>query len=115
MVPVPEEKKINSRSFTERLVPSLVIVSVLLAFAVGVLWQKVESLSSGTTTQTQGSKVTNNPNEPAAAPDAAAPPNGKLSEDQAKKVSAVSQDDWIRGETSAKVFLIEYSDLECPF
>ena len=33
----------------------------------------------------------------------------------AKNVAAVSEADHLRGSTDAKVFLVEYSDLDCPF
>jgi len=97
----------------ERLVPVLVFMSVILAFAVGVLWQKVSNLEGGETA-----------NKPTAqAPDAQDPANqppsrpttGKLSEEQSGKVPQVGNEDHIKGDKNAKVFLIEYSDYECPF
>ena len=89
----------------ERFVPVLLLLSVALAFVVGVLWQKVTSLEKGGTPSAVN-------NQPAAGNPA---PSGKLTEDQAKKVVAISDSDHIRGNKDAEIILIEYSDLECPF
>ncbi|MFZ5932994.1 MAG: DsbA family protein [Patescibacteria group bacterium] len=88
----------------ERFVPVLLVATIALAFLVGILWQKVSILESG--------KTSNN-----VAPSAGEPQgvNGKLSADQAEKVEKPSDKDHIRGSLDAEVFLIEYSDLECPF
>jgi len=68
-----------------------------------MLWQKVTNLEGGgVRTATRDL-----PNEPDV--------NGKLSEDQASKVEAVTDEDFIRGSIDAEVILIEYSDFECPF
>ena len=96
----------------EKLVPVLLVVSIVLAFAVGILWERVTKLEGGST------KVAGNTGQLAG--DAQAPPDtgpqlGKLSEDLASKLPAVSDEDHVRGSRSAKVFLIEYSDFECPF
>jgi len=87
---------------------------VVMAFAVGILWQRVNSLQSsgvarGSTTQgVQGTTT-------AGSPDGAVPVNGKLSASQAQRLKAVSDEDFIRGNRDAQVFVVEYSDLECPF
>lgn len=88
----------------EKFVPVLLLVTVALAFAVGLLWQKVMNLEKGAT-------VSNKPNSQAQAPSV----NGKLSSDQAKKLPPITDKDHIRGSKDAKVYLIEYSDLQCPF
>jgi protein-disulfide isomerase len=120
-----KSKKSLPSDTLERLVPVLLVLSIALAFVVGVLWQKVSGLE-GRSTEVAGT-VDDQAN---AAPDQPqAPPNGKLSGDQAEKLvsslelnvgedgSGVSlrDDDHIRGSKDAEVFLIEYSDLECPF
>jgi len=100
------KKKAN---YLERFVPILLVASIGLAFVVGILWQKVSNLEGGgvssRTTTTSGS-TDNQPQRPT---------QGQLSEDQAGKIVQVSDDDHIRGNRDAKVFLIEYSDFECPF
>ena len=94
----------KQKSLLEKLVPVLLILSIVLAFAVGMLWQKITSLEKGNTTQ-----------KAAVAGTPQAAPNGKLSSEQAAKIPKVSDTDHIQGSKDAKVLLIEYSDLECPF
>ena len=97
-------EKLIKENVLERLLPILLVATVILAFMIGILWQKVSSL--------EGEKTT----EEAQPTDVVQPlTEGKLSEDQAVKVEKVSDKDHIRGNKDAKVFLIEYSDFECPF
>jgi len=77
-------------------IPILLITSVVLAFFVGTLWQKVRALESGAT-----SKVAEN--------------NQPQQPQSAKDVIPVSENDHVRGDRNARIALIEYSDLECPF
>ncbi len=105
-----KEKKETTTSVNifEKVAPILLVATIGLAFTVGILWEKVRNLEGG------GTRVANNqaPNvDPAAAPPAA----GKLSEAEAAKIPAISEKDHIRGSRNAKVFFVEYSDLECPF
>ena len=97
-------------ALTDKLLPVLLVVSILLAFVVGMLWQRVASLEGGGT-RTTTTAGTGNAGDTAPEP----PPTGKLSEDQAAKVPQVTSADWVRGSRDAQVFLIEYSDYECPF
>lgn len=92
----------------EKFVPMLIVVTVGLAFLVGMLWQRVSNLEGG-----KGTKVA----EVSDAPSGVVPTavNGKLSEDQAAKVLGLSDSDYVMGNREADVILIEYSDLECPF
>ncbi len=94
-------------SLLERFVPVLLIVSIALAFMVGVLWQRVSTLEKG------GSPVAAGNNNVAG--DTAPAPEGKLTEEAAKKISAVTESDHIRGKKDAEIVIIEYSDFECPF
>lgn len=95
-------------SVLERFTPVLLIASILLAFAVGVLWQKVQNLEKvGSVVTTGGAQGT--------APSAPTNPSGKLTEDQAKNLPEVSTEDHIKGNKNAKIFLIEYSDFQCPY
>ncbi len=103
----------SEKSTLERLIPVLLLASIVLAFAVGVLWQKVSVLEKSTVVA--GVKEQNG-QEVKVGNDAEAreaPPNGKLSEDQAKNIPEVTKEDHQRG--SGTVYFIEYSDLECPF
>ncbi len=94
----------------ERLVPALLVVSIALAFVVGILWQKVNSLGGGGTTTTSTAQA---PAGGEVQPQG--PTQGQLSEEQVSRIVKVSDADHIRGNIDAKVFLIEYSDYECPF
>lgn len=93
----------KSSSVLQQLVPVLLIASVILAFAVGILWQKVQTLETGTSTlaavNEQG--VSDQPTQP--------------QPQTAGEVDPISDKDHIRGDKNAKIALIEYSDLECPF
>ena len=93
----------------EKLVPALLVVSVVLAFFVGVLWQKVNSLESGGTKVVADKEVSPEKQGPQA------PTTGKLNEDEANKLPPVTEKDHVKGARNAKVLLVEYSDLECPF
>lgn len=88
----------------EKFIPVLLLVTIALAFLVGVLWQKVSLLEGGKTSDKAALPSENQPSI-----------EGKLSSEQAGKVQKPSENDHIRGSLDAQVFLIEYSDLECPF
>src|SRR3989344_7899897 len=103
-------------SFAEKLTPILVVIVVGLAFITGSLWQKVNSLSTGGTGTVNQAAV---PAEPQAV-------YSQLADSEAEEFSQVSSftitneqnnddADHLRGNADAKVFLVEYSDLECPF
>lgn len=89
---------VKENSLFEKLAPILLIVVVGLAFAVGVVWQKVSALETGS----QPAKVAGN------APNPEDPP-------KAGEVAPVTEADHVRGNRKARIALIEYSDLECPF
>lgn len=61
-----EKTRSHKKNITENLVPILLLASVVLAFVVGVLWQKVNSLEKGGTTTTTG--TTAGTTQPAADP-----------------------------------------------
>jgi len=111
----------NSFNKIEKLTPILLILVIGMAFAVGVLWQKVSVLEEGGVSGNgaigTGSAAPAFKKEPA---------DGKLSDEVAKKVpqvnainekleSSESLSDHVRGNKDAKVKLIEYSDYYCPF
>lgn len=91
------------------LVPAMVLVLVILAFAVGALWQRVEFLQKGGSTAT-----TNNaqaPSQPAQPP---ADPTIPVKADTLN-LDPVSDKDHVQGDKNAQLTLVEYSDLQCPF
>ncbi len=101
-------------SLVEKLIPVLMLSSIGLSFLVGVLWQKVQTLESGGGVKTAGTQVTGTDTNPAAG--AGLPTTvTKLAADQAKKIPGIQKNDYIRGDKNAEIYLIEYSDLECPF
>lgn len=73
----------------------LIVSLVGLSFVTGFLWSKVQALQKG------DSKVAVNQPTPTT------PPAGDP--------DPVTKEDWIKGSMDAKVILIEYSDLECPY
>jgi protein-disulfide isomerase len=97
----------------ERLSPILIIISIVLAFMVGILWQKVDSLEKGGSAGTVANQQVGAGAAQPVAPQG--PTQGKLSEDQAAKLPEVGSSDHIRGNANADVIVIEYSDFECPF
>lgn len=82
----------------------MMVIIVILAFAVGAMWQKINALQSNKsqTGQQEQAQVGNN----------AAPSAPKF---EVKDLEKVTDEDHIRGNKAAKVALIEYSDFECPF
>lgn len=103
-------KKIPS---LEKMTPALLVISILLAFAVGILWQKVSMLEGGKTTKTT---TTGTGSDTAAQAQPQAPPTiGKISAEQAANLPEVTSADHIRGTSDPKAYMIEYSDFECPF
>lgn len=103
----PATRVTKSLTF-EKFVPMLLIVTIGLAFLVGMLWQKVNNLEGGSSVGT--TKVADAPTNNA--PEAV---SGKLTGELAGKVPGISDSDYVLGNRDAEVVLIEYSDLECPF
>jgi len=99
---MPQKEERTSRtSIFEKLVPVLVVLSIGLAFVVGVLWQKVSTLEKGgTTTATT-----------AAANPAPAQPNVSLD-----TIKGLFSKDIIKfGDANKKVLFVEVGDPSCPF
>lgn len=75
---------------------------VVAAFLIGSLYTKVQYLEKNGASNTKVAPAAPNQQQPAAIA-----PSGKIKE--------VTDKDHIRGNTNAKLTLVEYSDLECPF
>lgn len=83
---------------------ALVVLLVIASFFIGSLWTKVSYLEKNGSSQ---KTVAEEQAQPAKNQPAAPPAN--------QKAKPVSDSDHIRGNKDAKISVIEYSDLECPF
>lgn len=84
----------------EKLIPLFFVAFIMMSFVIGVLWQKVNSLSSGTTNTT----TTTTGTVPTAQP---------ISLDLIKDVFAK---DVIKfGDANSKLLLVEVADPSCPY
>lgn len=83
----------------------VIILLIVCSFLLGSLWTKVQILERG------GLVAAANPSAAGQPLAAAVPP----SLPEAKDVPKVSAADHVRGDRNARIALIEYSDLECPF
>lgn len=91
----------------KRFTPILFLLFIVMAFVIGALWQKVQVLEKGTGPKLKAVASTS--------PTPQIPENGKLSEQEAKLLPAVTSTDHVRGATNPQVYLIEYSDYYCPY
>lgn len=87
---------------------AIVILLVVCSFLLGSLWTKVQILERGGLIAAANPPAANQPS--VATPPAAQPPI-----QEAKDVPKVTKDDHVRGDRDARIALIEYSDLECPY
>ena len=86
-------------SIFEKLVPALLVITVGLAFLVGVLWQKVNNLNGGNTTTTTTAQ------QPAAQPKV-----------DIAQIKDLFKKDLIKfGKEDAKLIFVEASDPSCPY
>lgn len=86
----------------------IIILLVVCSFLLGSLWTKVQILERGGLIAASNPSVANQPSTVAAP---IIPPPVQ----EAKEVPKVTKDDHVRGDRNARIALIEYSDLECPF
>lgn len=100
-----EKVKVTSESaktsIFERLVPAILVITVGLSFLVGTLWQKVENLSKGGTTNTGTQQQ------------AAAPAPVKV--DMAQIKDLFNKNLITFGNADSKVIFVEASDPSCPY
>lgn len=99
------------KGLAEKFFPFVVVLSIVLAFFVGTLWQKVRNLEdkSGINEGKGGGppSAVNLPSDQ--------PTSNKLAEEQAKKISPVTDKDHVKGDKNAVITMIEYSDFQCPY
>lgn len=103
---VKEETSVKEKKgFIEKVGPALVVISVVMAFAIGILWEKVNKLEGGNTTAT--AKIT-----PTTSAAAQANKNN-VSLDQIKKLFGM---DLVKfGDDKRKVLFVDISDPSCPY
>lgn len=82
--------------------PILLFLLLVASFLLGMLFTKVQYLEQSKKDQTNQPVVTGAANQPVA-------------QKPAGNIKPVTNKDHIRGNQNAKVTLVEYSDLECPF
>lgn len=99
--------KESSESKPFNVAPVLVTLLILASFFLGSLWTKVQYLEKNTV---QAAVSPTKQIEPVVAAQPPQPPQQK-----AGKKPEITSSDYIRGNKNAKVALVEYSDLECPF
>ena len=86
----------------------LVLILIVASFVIGSLYTKVKYLEKGAAV---AGTTTTGTNQAAGAPAAAGAPQPQV----AAKKPEITNADWYRGNKNAKVVMVEYSDLECPF
>lgn len=90
--------------------PILVILLVVSSFLIGMLWTKVEMLEKGEVSLFGGAGTSG------AAKSGTTTGLGTAGNvGSAISVDKLKESDHVRGDRSARILLIEYSDLECPF
>lgn len=109
-----KENKIQSLTKMTNIMLGVIVV---MAFFMGIMWQKLQALETGgATAKVSGNNVAATPQAP--------PVNANVKEvENIAQVSSISEKEeaggealgHMRGSTEAQVFLIEYSDFECPY
>ena len=110
---MPEEKKSITHTETAHHVsskgtsPNIILIGLLVvaSFVIGMLFTKVQYLEKGAGIVAGVKQQAGGGNQAAVQPPA----------QQATKKPELTSEDRIRGNKNAKVALIEYSDMECPF
>lgn len=89
------------------MVQILTVLLIISSFLIGVLYTKVQYL--------EGKNSGNAPAQPAQGNNQAAGNPQAIAQAPTGKIKPISDADHIRGSKDAKVAIVEYSDLECPF
>jgi protein-disulfide isomerase len=93
----------SKKGLGEKIVPILLVLSIALAFTVGILWEKVSNLEKGGTSAT--------PAPAAADANAAAKPTATLD-----TIKGLFGKDLIKfGDAKRKVLFVEVTDPSCPY
>lgn len=100
------QEKIKSE-WLKKLFPLIIILCFLFVFTGGIIFEKTRKTNENANSsgnQTQTSDVTPEPTL-----------TTKLAGLQVENIPKVTSKDHIRGALNPKVYIIEYSDLECPY
>ncbi|MBI2443021.1 MAG: DsbA family protein [Candidatus Levybacteria bacterium] len=89
----------------------LTILLIVASFLLGSLWTKVQYLEKNGASNTRVAAAQTTPQT--AAPNQ--PGQRQVVQAPSGKIKDVTNNDHIRGNKNAKITLVEYSDLECPF
>lgn len=101
MYPMQGDGQASKPKFFEKFTPVLLGLTVVLAFIVGVLWQKVSSLEKGGTAATAPTQT-------------GAPTQAKTID--LKTVKGVFDKNVVKfGDNNKKVLIVEMSDPSCPY
>jgi protein-disulfide isomerase len=108
--PSPSPIKSKGLSFNP-----LVVILVAAAFIIGVLYTRTQNLEQQLgKTDDQSAQVAGQQVQPTSPPPAGNQGAGQQF-GSADQVDPLQEDDWVRGSRDARVLLIEYSDVDCPF
>ncbi len=92
----------------DKLVPFLVALVIIAAFAVGLLYGKVTVYEQG-----GGNKVAQGGNQPTTETQPVPEEKTQLTEEEWAEV--ISKAEMVKGSDSAKVTIAEFTDYQCPF
>lgn len=108
-----ETKKFNNSNGVVTILATSLIVS---SFLIGSLWTKVKILENDRIAVAEKvQQATIVPSQPSNTDNTVPAAGGEPIAQKATKKPDITTDDYIRGNKNAKVTLVEYSDLECPF
>ncbi len=112
-----ENTSTNSKQGTSPLTVFIIAILIGGAFLIGKLYSEVTLLRQGTAVTAKSDTTTagiaqGNTDQAAAQPQV---PQEKFPAVDMGSVDPVTKEDHIRGSLDAKVFLVEYSDNECPY
>jgi protein-disulfide isomerase len=104
---VKETSKKEEKGIFERLGPAFIIISIVMAFAIGILWEKVSNLEGGKAVTSKATPTT----AAQAQQGQQAKPNVTI--DQIKKLYGM---DLVKfGDDKRKVLFVDISDPSCPY